>query len=577
VSLLVPAVALAQTPVPAVLGWYEWLHIAMGLVGGMAIFMLGMEQLSNALRILAGEEVKQILWRVTRTKTLGLVTGAFVTAMVQSSSVTTTLIVGFISARLMSLAQSLSVILGAGIGASFTAQIIAFNIDHYALIPISLGFFLSFISKGEKKTQAGVALMGLGFIFFGVGMMSGAMGPLKNYPAFTDAMSHMTMPILGILAGAAFTALVRSSAATLAIIIALASKGLITLDAGVALALGANIGTCITAATAAIGRPREAVRAAAAHVLFKTVGVLLVLPALGPFIDLVTWLSPPELTRQLANMNTLFNVFVALFFLPLTAFISWLLTRLIPDKPLGDEEVRPQYLDDFLLATPSLALTAVRNEIRRMGSAVMTMMNQIMPAVLKGSPSELDALRKHDERVDSLHALIVSYLGALSKLTLNEKQTREMMAMMYISHDLESIGDLMETNLVSLGYSRLDHSVTVSDQTAKVLLTIHNVILNALSDSLKAVSELDRPSAERVIAMKRDVRLLVDKAIRHQAERLVAPEANRINTYAVEMDIIDKLQRIYYHTRRMARTVIDLTADSQPTAQPAQNAPAPQA
>jgi phosphate:Na+ symporter len=205
------------------------------------------------------------------------------------------------------------------------------------------------------------------------------------------------------------------------------------------------------------------------------------------------------------------------------------------------------------------------------------MMNQIMPAVLKGSPSELDALRKHDERVDSLHALIVSYLGALSKLTLNEKQTREMMAMMYISHDLESIGDLMETNLVSLGYSRLDHSVTVSDQTAKVLLTIHNVILNALSDSLKAVSELDRPSAERVIAMKRDVRLLVDKAIRHQAERLVAPEANRINTYAVEMDIIDKLQRIYYHTRRMARTVIDLTADSQPTAQPAQNAPAPQA
>jgi phosphate:Na+ symporter len=547
----------------------DWLAINIGLFGGMALFLYGLDKMGTALKVIAGEKMRLVLWRVTRTRLLSLITGAFVTAIVQSSTVTTVLLIGFISARLMSLAQALGAILGAGIGTTITAQLLAFKLDEYALIPVAIGWLMTFLYKDEGKNQFGHALLGIGLIFYGISLMSNSMGPLRDYQPFVDLMSHMSDPLYGILIGTLFTALVHSSAATLAVAIALGSQGLIDLPAGMALMFGANVGTCFTASIAAIGKQREAVRAAVANVAFKVIGVALLLPLMVYFIELVVYISPTApaglegkaadaavLPRQIANAHTVFNVLLALLFLPFTAQIARLLTLTIPDKPLDDEEMQPKFLDDFLLPTPSLAMNAARSEIRRMGREVCEMMRTIMVAVLEGTPAELKALRGRDEDVDSLYGHIVEYLGKISKTTLSDSQTNEMMGMMEATHHLESIGDLIEVNLVQLGLRRQANNVVVSEKTAQMLTTLHQVVNSAVEDSLLAITDLNKASAMRVINMKGDLKQLANAALKHQTTRLVADEKNRVKTFAVEMDIIDKLQRIYFHSSRVAKSAL---------------------
>ena len=309
----------------------DWWNMSMGLLGGLALFLFGMDQMSDSLKAVAGERMKLILARLTSNRFMGALTGAFVTAVIQSSSVTTVLVVGFISAGLMSMAQSIGVIMGANIGTTITAQIIAFKVTKLALLMIAIGFGMLFFSKNEKMKHYGGMLMGLGMIFFGMSVMSDAMYPLRAYQPFLDFMATMGNPFVGILVAAAFTALVQSSSATTGIVIVMASQGFITLPAGIALAFGANIGTCVTAILAAIGKPREAVRAAVVHVLFNVFGVLVWLGLISHLAEFVAWISPArgdlsgverlaaETPRQIANAHTIFNVANTLIFIGLTA------------------------------------------------------------------------------------------------------------------------------------------------------------------------------------------------------------------------------------------------------------------
>ncbi len=234
----------------------------MGLIGGLALFLFGLDQMSDALKLIAGDGMKKVLAKLTTNRFTGAIAGAFVTAIVQSSSVTTVLVVGFISAGLMSLTQSIGIIMGANIGTTITAQLVAFKITQYALGLVAIGFFTLFCSKNDKVRHYGHMIMGLGLIFYGMHLMSDGTKPLRTYQPFMEMMQQMDHPLWAILLGAGFTALVQSSSATTGLVIALASQGLISLDAGIALIFGANIGTCITAGLASIGKSREAVRAA---------------------------------------------------------------------------------------------------------------------------------------------------------------------------------------------------------------------------------------------------------------------------------------------------------------------------
>jgi phosphate:Na+ symporter len=230
------------------------LPLVMGLLGGLALFLYGMDKMSESLKAVAGERMKSILARLTTNRVTGALTGAFVTAVIQSSSVTTVLVVGFVTAGLMSVSQSVGIIMGANIGTTITAQIIAFKVTKYALLIVAAGFAMLFLGKRERTRHHGAGIMGLGLVFFGMGVMGEAMAPLRSYQPFLDAMIRMENPAVGILVAALFTGLIQSSSATTGIVIVMASQGLITLTAGIALILGANIGTCVTALLASIGR-----------------------------------------------------------------------------------------------------------------------------------------------------------------------------------------------------------------------------------------------------------------------------------------------------------------------------------
>ncbi|MEM9417985.1 MAG: Na/Pi symporter [Planctomycetota bacterium] len=249
--------------------------IAMNLLGGLAVFLLGMTMMADGLKAAAGEGMRQLLHKLTGNRVVAALSGVFITAATQSSSITTVLLVGFVSAGLIDAGRSFGVIVGANVGSTFTAQIIAFNITAYAPLLIAAGVFTQLLARRSRlKNYAGIVL-GLGLIFAGMGLMSDATYPLRDEPAFVDLMKRMSNPLLAVLIGAAFTAVVQSSAATTGLVIVLAAQGFLTLEAGIAVALGANVGTCVTAIFAAIGKTRAAVRVAAMHVLFNVLGVLL--------------------------------------------------------------------------------------------------------------------------------------------------------------------------------------------------------------------------------------------------------------------------------------------------------------
>ncbi len=552
----------------------NWWDMSIRLLGGLALFLFGMEQMAGSLKLVAGERMKVVLARLTTNRFMGALTGAFVTAIIQSSSVTTVLVVGFISAGLMSMAQSIGVIMGANIGTTITAQIVAFKVTKYALLMVAFGFGAWFFSKQDKIRHYGNMLLGLGLIFFGMSLMSDAMFPLRSYQPFLDLMATMANPLIGILIAAVFTALIQSSSATTGIVIVMASQGFITLPAGITLAFGANIGTCVTAMLASIGKRREAIRAALVHVIFNIAGVLLWVAFIDYLADLVLLISPTsnELTgtaklaadtpRQIANAHTIFNIANTLIFIGFIGTFGRLVERLVPDRPLEEERItRPRFLDDELLETPTLALDMARLEIGRAGQQVREMLNQIMPALLGGDRKLLAEIGEMDDKVDVLHEQIVGYLGKLSGEILNQQQTETVLNLMSTINNLENFADLIETDLVGLGYKRLEENLQISPETQRMLNHLHTQVSQAVELALQAVKLQDTNRADQVTGMKTTVQQLFDAATNHQATRLVADEPNRLQAYTLEVEIIEKLRRIYYFAKRIAKLVEESAAD----------------
>jgi len=338
-GVLVPTYAFAQAN-----GDHNWVRMGLELIGGLALFLLGIDQLSDGLRVAAGDQIKAILKRFTSTWVTGAMTGAAITALIQSSSVTTVLVVGFVSAGLMTLPQSIGVIFGANIGTTMTAQIAAFDIGKEALPLIAIGFLISVSVRSPVVRELGSALLGLGLLFFGMEIMGDAMRPLRTYEPFLMVLQNLENPVYGIAMGAGFTALIQSSSATTGIVIVMATSGVITLPLGIAIAVGANIGTCATAGLASIGKSVDARRAALVHIGFNVIGAALWILFLDQLAALAVAISPdtPGLSgadklaadapRQIANANTLFNVINTIIFLPFASLFAAAATRLIPGR-----------------------------------------------------------------------------------------------------------------------------------------------------------------------------------------------------------------------------------------------------
>lgn len=526
------------------------------LLGGLALFLHGMDRMTEALKAVAGDRMRSILARLTSNRFFAVGTGAGVTAVIQSSSVTTVLVVGFVTSGLMTLTQAAGVIVGANIGTTVTAQIIALDVTRYALAFVAAGFAFSFFGRGDSVRSRGTVVMGLGLIFFGMAIMGDAMEPLRDQRAFTDAMVSLESAWLGILVGAGFTAIVQSSSATTALVIVLAGQGLIPLEAGIALILGANIGTSVTALLAAIGKPRDALRAATIHTGFNVGGVILFLPLIGVLSAIVESIGGGP-AREIANAHTIFNVVVTLIFMAfLPAFVGFV-ERVVRDRPEAEEKrIRAKYLDTELLRTPPLALDRARLELSRMADRVRTMLAEAIPVVLAGSRSELSALEAMDDEIDALHGHVISYLGLIGRQSLTDDDSEELVGLMEATNNLEAIGDIIETNLVTLGYSRIDEGFEVSAQTMHMIDEFHRTVQRAFDGAMIAVTQRNQQEAHRVGAMKDEINSLERAATSHEAERLVAPEPNRVEAYRFEIDVINNLKRIYYFAKRTARAAI---------------------
>ena len=551
--------------------------LLMGLFGGLALFLFGMEQMTQALKAVAGGGMKSLLARMTTNRFKAAFAGAFVTAVIQSSSVTTVLVVGFISAGVLSVSQSIGIIMGANIGTTITAQIIAFKVTQYAMLLIAGGFGAQFLSKRENVRRYGLMMMGLGLVFFGMNHMSEATRPLRTYQPFIDLMQGMSSPLTGVLIGALFTALVQSSSATTGVIIVLASQGFITLEAGIALAFGANLGTCITALLAAIGKPLEAVRAAAIHVLFNVLGVLLWFLFIPQLADVVRWFSPvaaeldgvarlaAETPRQIANAHTIFNVSNTLIFIWFTGPLARLVQRLVPE-PQADVVERPNLLDEALLQTPALAFDLVRMELGRLGAAAVKMVRQALAAVVNGSREDLQQLEEMDTEVDTLHGELIAYLGKLSQERLTSEQSERLHDYMAAANYIESIGDIVETNLVEVGTQRLDLNLQISQSTQDVLNPLNEHVCHAVEMSIEALVTGQRPLANTVEDAKEQINELATNADRHLAARLIAEEPNRVAIFRLETEAVEYLKRVYYFAKRIAKVTIEVDASATPSA-----------
>jgi phosphate:Na+ symporter len=525
----------------------NWGVIITQLGGGLALFLYGMRQMTESLKTVAG---------------------GVITAVIQSSSVTTVLVVGFISAGLLQFGQSVGVILGANVGTTVTAQIIAFQVYKYGLLLIAAGFFTEILAHRERVRQWGTAAMGLGLIFFGMELMSIATGPFRDWPPFIDLMQGISNPAITVAIGAVFTAIVQSSSATAGIVIVLASQGLISLESGIGIIFGANIGTCVTAFASAFGRPREALQAAWAHLVFNVAGVLLWVFFIGPFADLVRTLSPvsagltglelaaADVPRQIANAHTLFNFANMFLFIWFTGPLARLIQRIVPIPP-APEGVRPKYLDDYFLTQPSLALDLVRKELTHLGELTRTMIDRALATTIQGSEQDAATLSRVDDDVDVVYGDIIHYLGRLSQQDLITPQPKQLQDYIGIANYLENIGDVIDKDLLVVAAKRRRKSIVVASKTREMLQALADEVSRAFDLTLEALESGDPDVALEALESKSTVVGLADEVSVHIARRLIAEEPHRLETFQVETDIIELYLRLNTLSRRIARLSID--------------------
>jgi phosphate:Na+ symporter len=513
------------------------------LFGGVLLMLYGIKLVNDGLQTAAGPRIRALLRSLTSNRLSAVGAGAFITGLIQSSSATSVMLVGFVSAGLMSFRQSLAVILGADIGATLTVQLIAFHISDYAFLLIGIGLsFMLFATRIQFRT-IGSGILGFGFVFLSIKVMADAMAPLQQSALFREVMVAMVgAPFTGIVIAAVFTGLIHSSAATIGIALALAVNGLITLEGAIQIVLGANIGTCSTALMASMRSPVEARRVAWAHVLFKLIGVLVLLPFL-PYFQLLVLRLGGDLPRQIANAHTLFNVVMAVCFLPVLALVAKLLERLLPDAR-EERKFGPQYLDEHVLGTPSLALSQVTRETLRASDIIREMLIDSIRVLQITDQGLIDNIREKDNLVDILDRHIRLYLTRLSSNPLTESHSRRAVALLEASRDLESIGDIIDRNIMPLALKRISKGLSFSQEGMNELIAFHKKLVENFDTAISAFGAQDRDLGRRVLRNKEELEAMERELTQTHLDRLRKGLRESMETSHIHLDAIGNFARI---------------------------------
>ena len=540
------------------------------LLGGLALFLYGMEKMTVGLKAAAGKQMNTLLARLTGNRILGALTGAIVTAVIQSSSVTTVLVVGFVSAGLMTLVQAVGVIFGANVGTTLTAQIVAFNTTALALPFITIGFVMTFVWKEGVARHYGAMLMGLGLLFYGMGAMGEAMSPLRTNQRFAELLQSLQNPVLGMLAGAAFTALVQSSSATIGLAVVMATQGLLSLPAGIAILFGAKIGTGITAVLAGIGKPQDAKRAAVVHVLFNVLGAAIWLPFIPQLASIAQSVSPvaadlqgverlaAEVPRQIANAATIWATTNTVIFLPFAAWFAKLATRIIADRAVERKElIRPRFLDNEAIQVPSMALERARMELGHMAELTDGMLAKVKSAFETGDPCELS---QQGDQVLVLREAVLDYLTHIGRSELSDSEAAEYVRLVAATGEIEAMSTAISRELAPLVRVLKEAGITPAKDTAELLERLLQAIQQAAHCGLRALVDSDEQAAQSVVAARGSVLDLTADLQRLQASRLAQDDPNRLVKHRLQLEIVDKLRRIHDVAEHMALSVLPRSA-----------------
>ena len=476
----------------------------LSLLGGLALFLYGMQMMSSGLEAAAGNRMRQLLEKLTANRFLGVLVGAGITAVIQSSSATTVMVVGFVNSGMMTLQQAVWIIMGANIGTTITGHLIALDVGALAPLFAFSGVVLILFMKRAVLHHYGQIVAGLGVLFIGMEMMSTAMLPLRESEAFISLMTRFSNPLLGILAGAAFTAVIQSSSASVGILQALAASGLTSLPSAVYVLFGQNIGTCITAVLASIGTSRNAKRTTVIHLMFNIIGTIIftIVCMTLPLVSFVERLSPSNVPSQIAIMHTLFNVTTTLILLPLGKGLARLSTRILPDSP--DEEEKRQKLlyirevdpsPEYQMGNSAIIINGIRRELERMAEMVRDNIRQCFAAVLAGKASQ--SVQQTEDYVDFLNREISQYISRIMTHATNEHDASRISAFFKIAGNLERIGD-HAANIYRESIALLEqHPGAYSQQACQELQQMQDLCLQAMD----LLTELDDMPAERLAAI----------------------------------------------------------------------------
>jgi phosphate:Na+ symporter len=538
----------------------NWVWILLiSLSGGLGLFLFGMHAMSEGMQQSAGERLRSILENVTRNRIVGAGIGTLVTTIIQSSSATSVMLVSFVNAGLLQFRQTLPVLLGAAIGTTITAQMIAFKITEYSLLLVAVGFFLQAFSKREKLKYVGYSLFGFGILFFGLEIMSDAMAPLRDYAPFIDLLLRLESPLVGILVGAAFTALIQSSSAFVGIMIVLASQGLLSLDACIPLLLGSNLGTPVTALLASMKTDRESKKVALAFLLIKLISVFIFAAWTVPLGKLLQQITPEaSLPRLIANAHTLINGVLMIVVLPVTPQVAWLVDKIAGKEKIKKEKAfRTLYLDQSLTATPSLALNLAKQEIIRMGNIVRTMFSEIRHPFLDKDPSSLGVIYKHEQEVNFLSDSIKEYFLKINRESMNKNQMNESFQLLYSLNEFEKIADIISGNLAARAERWSLKEYDFSEQGKKELKQYHEKIEKQLRRSLVVFDEANLQKAAKMKAKHKEYRNLSRELEKQHYDRILEGMTESIDSSKTHLELLALLGTIDSHATSIARTALD--------------------
>lgn len=547
----------------------NWVFIMLiGLSGGLALFLFGMSLMSEGMQNSAGNRMRGILGRLTQNRFVALGLGALVTMVIQSSSATNVMLVSFVNSKLLRFRQTIGVMMGAAIGTTITAQIIAFELTDYALLFVVFGLMINYVGHKQTTKEIGRALLGFGILFYGMHIMSESMHPLRTYDPFLQIIMQLQNPAAGIIIGALLTALIQSSSAFIGILIILSMQGLLTLNAAIPLIIGANVGTSITAVLASINGSREAKQVALAHTVFKIFGAAIFIFLIPLFVKFILFLSNELYTtginqdifiaspRQIANAHTIYNIVLCSLFIPFTHSYSRLINFIYPAKEVEEEPFKVKYLDNSLLKTPVLAMNTARLELVRMIKKVYFMTEEIIHPFLDKDAAVLDKIEYTEKEVNFLRDHLVDYLVKITQSSLASDFTQEAFMIMNAVREFEQIADINSHQLVEKARSWTHSPYQFSQQGKDELKLYHDHTLTIIIQALKVFEDFDLKAAKKLRLQYNQYRDEYFELERQHYDRLKENIESTISSSKTHLEIITLLRVISSHAMNTSRIII---------------------